>query len=106
MRVTAVTLHVSRFTAVIANSPEICYFPIMEYLLTFGSAHAALKAESVLKEAGLKFKLLPAPKPLSALCDLVILAGDNIESALDTLKAKRIKPKAVYKRTGDDYERL
>ncbi len=79
----------------------------MEYLLAFGSAHKALKAESLLKKAGVKFKLLPAPKPLSKLCDLVISVGDAaLDAAVETLVTKRLKPKAVYRRTGDDYERL
>lgn len=79
----------------------------MEYLLAFGSAHKVLKAESILKEAGVKFKLLPAPKPLSALCDLVISVGDGaLDAAIVTLKGKNLKPKAVYRRTGDDYERV
>jgi len=76
----------------------------MEYLLAFGSAHRALKAESILKEAGVKFKLRTAPKPLSALCDLVISVGEaGLHSALDTLRKNRLKPKAVYKQSGDDY---
>ena len=41
------------------------------YILGFGSAHNALKAESILKAASVRFRLLPAPKALEAYCGLV-----------------------------------
>lgn len=38
----------------------------------FHSVHRVLKAEQVLKEAGISFTLLPAPRQLSADCGLAL----------------------------------
>lgn len=78
----------------------------MEYILAFGSAHKALKAESVLKEAGLSFRLLPAPKALAAYCDLVISIKDDMLASIEALKKGGAGPKTIYKKEGDDYVKV
>ncbi len=76
----------------------------MEYILVFGSAHKALKAESILKEAGMAFRLLPAPRALVEHCDLVISVADvDLKEAKETLDASGLKLKAVYRKEGEEY---
>ncbi len=79
----------------------------MEYILAFGSAHKALKAESILKKAGIKFRLLPAPKVLVSYCDLVIsvLEADYNE-AREALDASGQRLKAVYRKEGEEYAQV
>lgn len=79
----------------------------MEYILAFGSTHKALKAEKTLKEAGVVFKLLTAPKPLSAYCDLVI-SIDNCPpvEVLEVLKRSGAGVKNTFKKVGDDYVKV
>jgi hypothetical protein len=79
----------------------------MEYILAFGSAHKALKAESILKKAGIKFRLLPAPKVLVPYCDLVIsvLEADYNE-AREALDASGQTLKAVYRKEGEEYAQV
>ncbi|MBI5234596.1 MAG: DUF3343 domain-containing protein [Deltaproteobacteria bacterium] len=79
----------------------------MEYLLAFGSAHKALKAESLLKEAVIDLKLLPAPKVLSDYCDLVIvIKGDDLDWALKKLKDADVLPSMVYKKEAKGYVKV
>lgn len=78
----------------------------MEYILAFGSAHKALKAESVLKEAGLSFRLLPAPKALAAYCDLVISIKDGLPVSVEALKKGGAGPKSIYRKEGEDYVKV
>ncbi len=77
----------------------------MLYILAFGSTHKALKAENVLKEAGLSFRLLPAPKVLSAYCDLVI-SVDDLSTPVETLKKGGAVPKAIYRKEGEEYVKV
>ncbi len=79
----------------------------MEYILAFGSAHKALKAESILKEAGVAFRLLPAPRALVAHCDLVIsVSGADLKEAEETLNASGLRLKAVYRKEGEEYAQV
>jgi hypothetical protein len=79
----------------------------MEFILAFGSAHKALKAESVLNEFDVPFRLLPAPKALVPFCDLVISVGaDALEAALDALEEQGLKPKAIFKKEGEEYAQV
>lgn len=72
--------------------------------MVFGSVHRALKAEVVLKEAGLPFRLLPAPKALKPYCDLVIrVDGETLSEAREVLEDKGVKPRTIYRREGEDY---
>ncbi|MFQ5735841.1 MAG: DUF3343 domain-containing protein [Thermodesulfobacteriota bacterium] len=79
----------------------------MDFLMAFGSAHRALKAEEILKGADLPFRLLPAPKALEPYCDLVIrVAGEVLSQAIETLVEQGVKPKTVYRKEGDDYVKV
>ncbi|MBI5344579.1 MAG: DUF3343 domain-containing protein [Deltaproteobacteria bacterium] len=79
----------------------------MEYLLSFGGSHRALKAEALLKKASLAFKLLPAPKALLPYCGLVIeVQEDVLCAAKDALNNARLKIKSIYRREGDGYVKV
>jgi hypothetical protein len=80
---------------------------MMKFVLTFGSTHKVLKAESILKARGVAFRLDPAPKVLVTYCDLVItVEGEVLARAQEVLKAEGTAPKAVYKKEGDDYVKV
>lgn len=79
----------------------------MNYILTFGSVHRVLKAEGILNDANLPFRLIPAPKALEKLCDLVIMVDEGgLAAANAALKTAEFLPKAVYKAQGDDYVKV
>lgn len=85
----------------------------MKFILTFGSTHKVLKAESILKAHGVSFRLDPAPKALATYCDLVITVegevggvGGVVDSALEVLKAESSGPRAMYKKEGDEYVKV
>lgn len=79
----------------------------MEYLLAFGSTHKVLKAESVLKEKGVSFRLNPAPPFLTSYCDLVItVSEESLPDANAALIAGKLKPKAVYRADGGTYVKV
>jgi len=80
---------------------------MMEYLMTFGSAHRALKAEEMLKEAGVRFRLLPAPKALEPFCDLVIRVDEMaLPGATELLEKQGVKPRSIYRKEGEEYVEL
>jgi len=76
----------------------------MEYILAFGSAHRALKAESVLRKTGLAFRLLPATRAFTLHCDLVIsLQGETREDAGGALREAGVSPTNIFLREGEHY---
>lgn len=76
-----------------------------EYILTFGSAHKALKAESVLREAGAAFRLMPGPRGMDRACDLVIAVDGEgaLSAAMEALERGGPAVRAVYRREGARY---
>ncbi len=79
----------------------------MRYLLGFGSAHNALKAESILKAASVMFRLLPAPKAFEATCGLVIEIDEgSLDLATAALAVADFPPRTIYRREGDDYVKM
>lgn len=79
----------------------------MEYILGFGSPHRALKAEEILKRAGVAFRLLPVPKALDASCGLVIsVSEDVLEEARGALESAGLRPRNTYRKAGDDYVKV
>jgi len=73
--------------------------------MAFGSAHRALKAESVLRETGLAFRLLPAPRAFTLHCDLVISISGKValEEAGESLCGAGVSPTNIFLRDGDSY---
>lgn len=78
-----------------------------QYLLGFGSAHKALKAESILKEAGISFRLLPAPGNLASHCELVIrVDAEGLGQAFDILESTEAKPLNIYIKEDGEYVKM
>lgn len=78
----------------------------MEYIATFGSTHKALKAEKVLKENKIPFKLMPTPKKLATFCDLAITFEEKERQAVEQiLKDFRINT-TIYKKEGEGYVKV
>ncbi|MEE9542261.1 MAG: DUF3343 domain-containing protein [Thermodesulfobacteriota bacterium] len=76
----------------------------MEYLLSFSSTHKALKAETLLKAEGTKFRLLPAPKEITTSCALVIsVDGRELEVIVALLKDCGTEPEKVFKSEDNKY---
>lgn len=80
----------------------------MEYIMGFGSAHNALRAESILEEkTEISFRLLPAPKALESYCALVILINEeDLAKAKAVLEQDGLPPRSVYRKEGDDYVKV
>lgn len=79
----------------------------MEFILGFGSAHNALKAESILKAASVRFRLLPAPKAFEANCGLVIeIDVGALDEAMAALAGADLYPRTRYRKEGDDYVKM
>lgn len=79
----------------------------MNYILTFGSVHRVLKAEGILNNADVLFRLIPAPKALEKICDLVILVDEaGLVTANAALTAAEFLPRAVYMAQGDEYVKV
>ncbi len=79
----------------------------MKNLLAFGSTHIVLKAESILQDMDLAFRLNPAPSLLTSYCDLVItVEGDILAEVVTVLGDAGITPKGVYRKEKKGYVKL
>lgn len=79
----------------------------MDYILGFGSPHKALKAEEILKNAQVSFRLLPVPRALDASCGLVILVRDGaFHEACGVLEKIGLRPSNIYRKEGEDYVKM
>lgn len=79
----------------------------MEYLATFGSTHKVLKAEKILKEKDISFRLMPTPKTLAAFCDLAITFEEKNRKAVeDAFRNSGVKAAEVYRKEGDEYVKM
>ncbi|MBI5588233.1 MAG: DUF3343 domain-containing protein [Deltaproteobacteria bacterium] len=75
--------------------------------MAFGSTHKALKAESVLRDASVPFRLLPAPRALAAYCALVISVDEGeLSRAAVALDFAGSGPKSIYRKEGEDYVKV
>lgn len=72
--------------------------------MAFGSAHRALKAESILRDSGLVHRLLPAPRAFTLHCDLVISLHEAVlAEAREVLLVAGVSPTNIFLREGDTY---
>ncbi|VAW36237.1 hypothetical protein MNBD_DELTA02-8 [hydrothermal vent metagenome] len=79
----------------------------MKNLLAFGSTHIVLKAESVLHDLDIAFRLNPAPSSLTSYCDLVITVDDDIlDKVVAALEGAGITPRGVYRKEKSGYVKL
>jgi hypothetical protein len=79
----------------------------MTHILAFATTHRVLKAESLLKDSDIAFRLDPAPKTLTSFCELVITINhDMLSEALDVLKDNGLEVAAHYKLVEGEYIKL
>jgi hypothetical protein len=73
----------------------------------FHSIHRVMKAEKILKTAGLTFLLIPVPRQLTSDCGLAIrytpAERERIEAILER---EGLLPPEIYRRVGREFERL
>jgi len=71
----------------------------MEYIIAFGSTSAAVKAEQLLVQAGLRAGVLPLPAQIRAGCGICIsLQPGEIKRALEVLKESAMDEILVFSR--------
>lgn len=76
----------------------------MKYILAFSSTHKVLKAEEVLKESRVRFRLDPAPKEMTRFCELVITLDEGeLQGALGSLRSKDTSPGKVFRKVDDSF---
>ncbi len=76
----------------------------MEYLFAFATTHKALKAERLLKEADMEFRLLPAPKYITVRCALVIsIPSETMEESRIMLEDGGAPVVNLFKKVGEEY---
>lgn len=56
-----------------------------DYVAVFHSVHRVLKAEKVLKAAAVDFRLIPAPRQISADCGLALSFGEGLRGTIENL---------------------
>jgi len=63
--------------------------------LLFETTHLTMKAESILKEAGIPLRLFPKPRKVISECGLIIKVLDgNLDAAKNLLKQKGLRIKS------------
>lgn len=73
----------------------------------FQGIHRVMKAEKVLKEAGVDMLLIPAPRELSADCGLAIRFSPALkDQVLQVLERADLSPTELYRRSGHEYHRF
>jgi hypothetical protein len=73
----------------------------------FHSIHRVMKAEKVLKAAGADILLIPVPRQLTADCGLAIRYAPQEHGRVEEiLRGDGLEPSELYRRVGDDYQRL
>lgn len=78
-----------------------------EIICIFPSNTLLLNAEDVLEEAELSYELISVPKQVYSNCGLALSIQEGfISKALLLLKVAGLEPGVIYKRWGDNFERL
>lgn len=73
----------------------------------FQGIHRVMKAEKILKEAGVEMLLIPAPRELSADCGLAIRFSPELrDQVLQILEKTDLTPTELYRRSGHEYHRI
>ncbi len=76
-----------------------------ELLLVFHTVNLSLKAEKVLRAAGVLFQVTALPKEITSGCSIVIgIGNENLAEARDALDEANLPIGAVYSRLGKKWE--
>ncbi len=63
----------------------------------FGSTQRAIRAEKIMKEAGLPAMAIPVPRNVSSDCGIVIrFPSDRLGEAMRVLAERNLEPKSVH----------
>ena len=75
----------------------------LDYVAIFHSIHRVLRAEQLLKRAGVEFLLIPVPRQLTADCGLALrIAPTQLAEVYRVLVAVALLPAELYQlRTGE-----
>ncbi len=80
---------------------------IGDCVAVFHSIHRVMKAEKILKEAGLDVLLIPVPRELSAECGMAIRFPRSMQSAVvETLASRRLEIVDLWLKAADGYSSL
>jgi len=75
-----------------------------DYVAIFHSIHRVLKAEKILKQAGVDFLLIPVPRQLTSDCGLALRCSPEVRAELlKTLADADLTPAEIYQRSGGAY---
>jgi len=75
-----------------------------DYIAIFHSIHRVLKAEKLLKQAGVDFLLIPVPRQLTSDCGLALRFSPGARmSLMDVLSEADLPPAEMYQRSGGVY---
>ncbi len=75
-----------------------------DFVAIFHSIHRVLKAEKVLKQAGVDFLLIPVPRQLTSDCGLALrFSADARETLLGVLATADLRPAEMYQRRSGAY---
>lgn len=75
-----------------------------DFVAIFHSIHRVLKAEKILKEAGVAFLLIPVPRQLTSDCGLALrFAPEEKVRLLDILTTSDLTPAELHQRQKDAY---
>lgn len=75
-----------------------------DFVAIFHSIHRVLKAEKILKQAGVEFLLIPVPRQLTSDCGLALrFSLEAKERLLATLEAAGLSPIEMHQRRDGGY---
>ncbi len=76
-----------------------------DFVAVFNSIHRVMKAEKLLKAAGLKVLLIPAPRSITSDCGLALRFGADDRSAVEGMMVEsNLLPEELYVRLGGEYK--
>ncbi len=75
-----------------------------DFVAIFHSIHRVLKAEKVLKEAGVDFLLIPVPRQLTSDCGLALrIAPEHRQAVYAILAGQDLLPAELHQKVGADF---
>jgi len=78
-----------------------------DYIAIFHSIHRVLKAEKILKQAGVDFLLIPVPRQLTADCGLALRFSPEAKAGLlKTLATADLPPTEMFQRSDGGYQEV
>ncbi|MBE0503790.1 MAG: DUF3343 domain-containing protein [Desulfuromonadales bacterium] len=75
-----------------------------DFIAVFHSIHRVMKAEKILKGAGVPIQLIPAPRQISSDCGLALrYTPDDAERVQDLLIEQGLPPAEIYQFLGGKF---